>query len=153
MRSRIIIAVGFFVAVALAGAAVGALAGRSTSRKTTVQVSEREYRDSLSRKSLPAGTVRLVVHNTGRVAHRLSIAGPGLRTVTTPTIQPGATRALVVTLGGGSYRLWCPLGNHAAAGMRTSLAARGAVLPPIGTSTYTPPAPSGGGSDYGGGSY
>jgi len=148
VRSQIAIAVGFVVAVALAGAAAGALAGQSTTRKTTVQVTEREYRISLSTKSLPAGSVRLVVHNAGRIAHRLSISGRGLSTATTPLIPPGATRALTVTLGGGSYRLWCPLGNHAASGMKTSLAVRGAVLPPIVTTTDTPP-PAGGGGGYG----
>ncbi|HEY8703585.1 MAG TPA: hypothetical protein VIL98_02435 [Gaiellaceae bacterium] len=151
MRNRILIAVGVVVALALAGAAVGALAGRSSVRKTTVRVTEREYRISLSTKSLPAGPVLLVVHNAGRVAHRLSISGPGLSAATTPTIQPGATRSLRVTLGGGSFKLWCPLGSHAASGMKTSLSVRGAVLPPVGTSTDTP-APGGGyggGGDYG----
>jgi hypothetical protein len=142
VRNRTVIAA--VVVLALAGAAVGALAGRSSAGKTTVQVTEREYRISLSRTSLPRGTVRLVVHNAGRLAHRLSIAGPGLPTATTPTIEPGATRALVVTLRGGAYRLWCPLGNHALLGMKTSLSVRGAVLPPIGTSTNTSTASGGG---------
>jgi len=143
VKSRIVIAVGFVLAVALAGAAVGAWAGHATVRKTTVQVTEREYRISLSTKSLPAGVVRLVVHNAGHVAHRLSISGPRLTTATTPLIQPGATRALTVTVGGGSYALWCPLGSHASLGMKTSFTVRGAVVPPISTSTNAPPAMGG----------
>jgi uncharacterized cupredoxin-like copper-binding protein len=148
MRSRIVIAVSATVALALAGAAVGAVAGRSAAEETTVQVTVREYRISLSKTSLARGTVRLVVHNAGRSAHRLSIAGPGLAATTTPTIPPGATRSLVVTLRPGSFRLWCPVGSHAASGMKTSLAVRGAVLPPIGTSTDTPPPMRGGDDGY-----
>jgi uncharacterized cupredoxin-like copper-binding protein len=138
VRTRIVIAVGFVIAVALVGAVVGALAGRSSAQKTTIQVTEREYHISLSTKNLPTtGTVRLVVHNAGHIAHRLSISGPGLSAKTTPMIAPGLTRSLTVTLGGGSFKLWCPLGSHAASGMKTSLSVRGAVLPPVGTSTDT----------------
>jgi hypothetical protein len=98
---------------------------------------------------VPAGTMRLVVHNAGRIAHRLTISGPGLSTTTTPTIKPGTTRSLTLTLGGGSFTLRCPLGSHAASGMKTSLSVRGAAAPPVtGTSTTTPP-PTGGDDGYG----
>jgi plastocyanin len=148
MRKRIFISVGVVAALALAGAAVGALAGRSTVTKTTLRVTEREYKISLSTRSLPAGAVRLLVHNAGHVAHRLTISGPGLSTATTPTIQPGATKSLTVTLGGGSFQLWCPLGSHAAAGMKTSLSVRGAAPPPSTTSTDPAMVP-GAGDGYG----
>jgi len=146
--NRISIALGLVVALALAGAAVGALAGQSTVRKTTVQVTEREYRITPSTKSLPNGTVRLVVHNAGKIAHRLSISGPGLSATTTPMIKPGATRSLTVTVGGGSFTLWCPLGSHASLGMKTTLTIRGPVAGPMPTSpSPTPPMDPG----YGGG--
>jgi hypothetical protein len=123
------------VAVLALGGAAAALAIRSVPAKTTVTVTEREYRISLSTKTPPAGVVRLVVRNAGHVAHALSISGPGLATRTTGSIAPGATRALLVTLGGGTFTVWCPVGRHAASGMKTSLSVRGAVLPPVGTST------------------
>jgi hypothetical protein len=44
----------------------------------TVTEHEYEYRITLSATSLPAGPVRLVVHNAGHVAHALSISGQGL---------------------------------------------------------------------------
>jgi hypothetical protein len=128
---------GLVAALARAGAAAGALAGHSAGRTTTVRVTEREYRISLSAKSLPAGTVVLVVHNAGNVAHRLSISGPGLHTKTTPAIAPGATRSLRVKLGGGSFSLWCPVGNHASLGMKTTLRLRG----PVSGGTPTTPGP------------
>jgi hypothetical protein len=135
------------------GGAAAALAVRSGPAKTTVTVTEREYRISLSTKALPAGPVRLVVHNAGRVAHALSISGPGLATRTTGTIRPGATKTLLVTLGGGAFTVWCPIGAHAASGMKASLTVRGSVLPPVGTSTGAVTDPMGGSYDGGGDGY
>jgi hypothetical protein len=146
--NRISIALGLVVALALAGAAVGALAGHSAVHKTTVRVTEREYRISLSTKILPTGTVRLVVHNAGKIAHRLSISGPGLSAKTTPMIAPGATRGLTVTLGGGSFTLWCPLGNHASRGMKTTLTLRGPAAGPMPTTPAMTDPGYGGGGGY-----
>jgi plastocyanin len=148
--------------LALAGAAVLALGGAAAAlairtvpatTPVTVTVTEREYRISLSTKTPPAGPVRLVVHNAGHVAHALSISGPGLATRTTGTIRPGATKTLRVTLGGGTFTVWCPIGSHAASGMKASLTVRGAVLPPVGTSTGAVTDPMGGGYDGGGYGY
>jgi hypothetical protein len=148
--NRIVIALAVVVALALAGAAVGAFAGQSTSRKSTVTVTEREYHITLSTKTLPSGTVRLVVHNAGKMAHRLSIAGPGMSAAkTTPMIPPGATRGMTVSLGGGTFKLWCPLGAHASLGMRTTLTLRGAVVGPTPTNpTMTQPMDPGYGDGY-----
>jgi hypothetical protein len=133
------------VAVLALGGAAAALATRSLPAKTTVTVTEREYRISLSTKTPPAGLVRLVVHNAGHVAHALSISGPGLPTRTTGTIQPGATKTLQVTLRGGSFTVWCPVGKHAASGMKASISVRGPVIPSPGTSTNTVTVPDDGG--------
>jgi len=130
------------------GCAAAALATRSSPAKTTVTVTEREYRISLSTKAPPAGLVRLVVHNAGHVAHALSISGPGLATRTTGMIQPGATKALQVTLHGGTFTVWCPVGRHAASGMKTSISVRGPVIPSPGTSTNTGTMPGGGDDGY-----
>jgi hypothetical protein len=130
------------------GGAAAALAIRSLPTKTTVTVTEREYRISLSKKTPPAGLVRLVVHNAGHVAHALSITGPGLATRTTGMIQPGATKALQVTLHGGAFTVWCPVGRHAASGMKASLSVRGPVVPSPGTSTNTGTMPDDGGGGY-----
>jgi hypothetical protein len=129
-----VLALGGVAVLALGGAAA-ALAVRSLPVKTTVTVTEREYRIALSTRTAPAGVVRLVVHNAGHVAHALSVSGPGLATRSTGAIRPGATKALLVTLGGGTFTVWCPLGKHAAAGMKTTISVRGAVLPPIATTT------------------
>jgi plastocyanin len=135
------------VAVLALGSAAAAFATQSLPAKTTVTVTEREYRITLSTKTPPAGLVRFVVHNAGHVAHALSITGPGLATRSTGTIQPGATKALQLTLRGGTFTVWCPVGRHAAAGMKTTLAVRGGVVPPVSTTTNTSTMPGGGG-DY-----
>jgi hypothetical protein len=98
---RIALGLGLVVVLAIAGAAFGARAGQSTVRKTTVHVTEREYRITLSTKSLSTGTVRLVVHNAGKIAHRLSISGPGLSATTTPMINPNPTPPMDPGYGGG----------------------------------------------------
>ena len=72
------------------------------------------------------------------------MSGPGLKTATTPVIQPGATKTLRVTLGRGTFKVWCPVGGHAARGMKASLAVRGGPIAPIVTSTD-----STGGGGYG----
>lgn len=142
------LALGGVAVLALGGGAAAALATRSLPAKTTVTVTEREYRLTLSTRTPPAGVVRFVVHNAGHVAHALSISGPGVAARSTGTIQPGATKALQLTLRGGTFTLWCPVANHAAAGMKTTLAVRGGVVPPIGTSTNMSTTPYGGGGDY-----
>jgi hypothetical protein len=146
--NRIAVAFALVLVLALAGAAVGAMAARSTARKTTVTVTEREYRISVSTKRLPTGTVRLVVHNAGKIPHRLSISGPGLSAKTTPMIMPGATRGLTLTLRAGSFTLWCPLGSHASLGMKTTLTMRGPVAGPVPTNPNPTPGMDPG---YGGG--
>jgi plastocyanin len=147
--NRIGIALGLAAALALGGAAAAAFAGSTTSRAATVRVTEREYRISLSTKTLPAGTVVLVVYNAGKLAHRLSISGPGLTTKTTPAIAPGATRSLTVKLGGGAFSLWCPIASHAALGMKATLTLRG---PAVGGTPTTPaPMPTDPGYDGGDG--
>jgi plastocyanin len=134
---------GMVAVLALGGATAAALADRSTPSKMTVTVTEREYRISLSVKMVPAGTVLFVVHNTGHVAHALSVSGRGLATARTPTIQPGATRTLRLTLRGGTLKLWCPIRGHAALGMKTSLTVRGPAAGPIVTSTNSTPVSGG----------
>jgi uncharacterized cupredoxin-like copper-binding protein len=114
------------VALALAGAAIAAVAASTASAKTTVKITEREYHIAVSTASVQAGAVTFSVHNAGKIAHALDIAGGGLTsTVRVPTIAPGKTRTVTVTLGGGKLSLWCPIPGHASLGMKTSLKVAG----------------------------
>jgi uncharacterized cupredoxin-like copper-binding protein len=129
-----LVAAGIAGLLAVTGAAVAAVHGHAGARGTTVKVTEREYRISLSVKSLPAGTVTFSVHNAGHIAHQLDLSGAGLRTVHVPTITPGKTRSVTVKLDGGTLSLWCPLPGHASLGMKASLKLQG-VTPPPSTTT------------------
>jgi plastocyanin len=136
-RGLALVAAAAAVSLAAAGAALATLTtSTATATARVVRVTEREYRITLTPTSLRAGRVTFVVHNAGRVAHALAVSGPGLRTTKTPLVKPGATRSLTVKLGGGTFRLWCPIPGHAADGMKASLKVRGAPAPaPIPTVT------------------
>jgi uncharacterized cupredoxin-like copper-binding protein len=125
-RAALVAAAGA-VALTLAGGAVAAVAGGSAAAKTTVKVTEREYHIGLSTTSLKAGSITFVVHNAGKIVHRLDLSGGGLKaTVKLRSIAPGATRSVTVKLTGGKLSLWCPVPGHAALGMKTSLKVAGA---------------------------
>jgi plastocyanin len=130
------VALGVAVALALAGAAVAAVAAGSSAATVTIKVPERKYHIGLSASSTKAGSVTFVVHNAGAIAHKLDLAGAGLKsTVKLASIAPGATRRVTVKVTGGKLSLWCPVPGHAALGMKTSLKVSGTAAGSGGTST------------------
>lgn len=150
-RNRHTVAIGAAAAaaaLALAGAAFAALTTHSHSAAgTAITVTEREYHITLSKKSIPAGTVKLTVKNTGHMAHALAVSGAGITGVKKlATIAPGKTRTLTVKVAGGKLAVWCPLPGHAALGMKTSLKISGAAAGG-GTGSPGTTAPVGGGGD------
>ena len=72
------LAAGLAASLALAGAAVAAAVSHGSTASTTIKVTEREYHIALSATSAKTGSVTFVVRNTGKIAHRLSVAGAGL---------------------------------------------------------------------------
>lgn len=109
---------------------------RTTAR--TVEVGERDYKVTVSPRTLEAGVVRLVVRNTGKVPHVLAIGGPNV-SKRTGLIRPGGRASVSVSLSNGTYTLWCPLPGHAARGMRATLRVSGGAVPPAPTPTSTDP--------------
>ena len=107
-------------ALALAGAAVAGVMAHASASKTTIRVTEREFKIGLSATKAPAGPVRFEIKNTGRLAHALAISGAGVNT-RTKLIQPGKSAVLLVTIKRGAYSLWCPVPGHAAQGMKAKL--------------------------------
>lgn len=110
--------------LALAGAATAGVVAHASASKTTIRVTEREFKIGLSIRTAPAGAVRFQIKNTGRYAHALEIAGPGVKK-RTPLIKPGKSAVLAVTLRAGSYSLWCPVPGHAAQGMKAAFRVTG----------------------------
>ncbi|HKU58438.1 MAG TPA: hypothetical protein VJP39_02435 [Gaiellaceae bacterium] len=136
------------VALALAGAALAAVMSHgSANAATAIKVTEREYKITLSKRTVAAGTVTFTVHNTGHLKHALAVSGGGLSGVKKlGAIAPGKTRTLTVKFTkGGVVSVWCPMPGHAALGMKTSLAlgTGTASVPPPGVST-TPDTSTGG---------
>ena len=107
-------------ALALAGAAVAGVVAHASASKTTIRVTEREFKIGLSTTHAPAGPVRFEIKNTGKLAHALAISGAGVKTKT-KLIQPGKTGVLLITLKQGAYSIWCPIPGHAAQGMKATV--------------------------------
>jgi uncharacterized cupredoxin-like copper-binding protein len=123
-------------AFAVAGTAVagfsaaGVVGGKATTHKlaeTTINVNAFEFSFTFSQSSAPAGIIHFVVKNTGTQEHDLSIAGQG-----TPTIEPGQSATLTVTLNPGSYNYACTIGEHATFGMQGTFTVTGT---PVTTTT------------------
>ena len=139
-RQTALVAAGFAVALALAGAAVAAFQGRTATAATTIKVTEREYHIALSTTAPAAGTITFAIHNAGHVTHAFDVSGGGLKaTAKAGSIAPGKTRSLTVKLSGGTVKVWCPIDSHASLGMKATLRVKGAT----GAATPTPtPSPT-----------
>ena len=120
------------ILAALAAAAAGVLgstaatAGPLDVRATSVGVSEREFRISPYRKTVPPGPVKFNVKNFGEDVHDLVVLSPKGRTLgTTGAIAAGNQGVLRLKLNTpGVYRLVCTQADHAALGMRSRITVR-----------------------------
>ena len=133
-------------ALALAGAALAGVVAHASASKTTVRVTEREFKIGLSTTHAPAGPVRFEIKNTGKYPHSLAISGAGVKTKT-GLIPPGKTGVLLVTLKQGAYSLWCPVPGHAAQGMKAML--NTSATSGAGSTTTTGGTTTGDGGGYG----
>jgi uncharacterized cupredoxin-like copper-binding protein len=134
--SRTVVVTAALLVVAAAGvglAGMAAIAGTKTARVTVTEV---EYKLTLSPGKLAPGKTTLMVVNKGKLAHSLSISGPGLtKRLIAGTIKPGGSRSVTVTLKAGSYTLWCPVPGHAARGMKTTVKVGSTTTTTAGTTT------------------
>ncbi len=81
---------------------------------TTITVSAKEFKFTLSKSSAKTGKVTFKVTNKGKLKHDFSING-----VKTPLISPGKTATLAVNFKkAGKYPYECTVPGHAAAGMK-----------------------------------
>jgi plastocyanin len=120
MRASLAITAALFLAAVAGGSAQAAPVS------TAVGVSEREWRISLYRSTVPPGTVRFNVTNFGEDAHDLAVVGPDGRTLAlSPEIRSGRRHTLAVRLARpGTYRLLCTKPAHVGLGMRTTVRVR-----------------------------
>ena len=89
---------------------------------TTVTATLTEFSIELSQQTFSPGTYEFVAEEQGEFPHAFSIEGPGVDSTSTEVIEPGgASQTLTVTLQPGTYEIWCPVGNHRAQGMETTI--------------------------------
>jgi plastocyanin len=93
--------------------APAAISKPAATQATTVTVTAKEFKFTLSRKTAPKGVVIFKVTNKGTLPHDFKIAGKK-----TPMIAKGKTKILTVTLTKGSKAYLCTVPGHAAAGMK-----------------------------------
>jgi plastocyanin len=86
-------------------------------KTTTVAVTMREFKFTLSKKTVPHGIVIFKLINRGKLAHDFKIAGHK-----SALIKPGKTGTLKVTISKkGKYAYLCTVRGHAKAGMKGTL--------------------------------
>jgi uncharacterized cupredoxin-like copper-binding protein len=124
MGAKPILTLCCFLALLLGGTALSAAArpespqGEKTAAKVEVRLSE--YTVGMPH-TLPAGPTAFLLRNEGKKSHSFKIEGPGIEDSQTVIVRPGKTDTLQVTLQPGEYKVYCPLGSHAAKGMTMTL--------------------------------
>lgn len=100
-------------------AATAATSTSTTTATTTLPLPDKqthvrltEYRIEMP-DSLTAGTTIFHVVNEGKEKHSFEIEGEGMEWELDRELDPGATGTLQVDLRAGSYRVYCPVANHA----------------------------------------
>lgn len=127
---------GLCAAAGLVAAMFGfgsAHASSTTAKPVTVVVKATEFKFTLSKKTVPVGTVIFEVENKGKIGHDFKINGKK-----TKIIAAGKTAKLTVVFKKkGKYAYLCTIPGHAAAGMKGTLAVGVAAPPPTTTTTPT----------------
>jgi uncharacterized cupredoxin-like copper-binding protein len=100
-----------------AGAGSSSAQGATRRSATAVTATEQEFSIALSAKTFKAGTYTFTVHNAGKFPHNLTIEGPGVDKIASPTLPGGSTGNVSLTLRKGSYELWCSVDSHKDKGM------------------------------------
>jgi uncharacterized cupredoxin-like copper-binding protein len=86
----------------------------------TVDLRLDEYRILPQRVAVPAGRIRIVARNAGRLTHNVAVVqfdrplgeDEEKQYARTPTAHPGDVVRTSVTLRPGKYRLVCTIANH-----------------------------------------
>lgn len=71
--------------------------------------------------SLPAGPTTFEITNRSQTEHSFEIEGQGLERALESNLPGGTTMQLQADLQPGTYRIYCPVGNHASKGMSMEL--------------------------------
>jgi uncharacterized cupredoxin-like copper-binding protein len=114
LMNRIALALGVALAALVAAAPIAARP--SAVAATTVTVTMKEYKFTLSKATVPHGKVTFKLTNKGKIPHDFSIAGKKSK-----TLAAGKTGTLIVTLKAGKLPYKCTVDSHAKLGMKGTL--------------------------------
>jgi uncharacterized cupredoxin-like copper-binding protein len=81
-----------------------------------VEVTLTEHKIDMPRQLVP-GKTAFVVRNTGKQEHNFEITGEGIEQKFYAPVDPNASKTLHVELKPGSYKVFCPVKDHAGKGM------------------------------------
>ena len=112
--NRITLALGVALAALVAAAPVAARP--SAAAATTVTVTMKEFKFTLSKTRVPHGVVTFKLVNRGKLPHDFWISGKKSKLV-----GKGKTGSLRVTLKAGKLAYKCTVSGHAALGMKGKL--------------------------------
>lgn len=107
---------------AAAASTTSSAAPAASGGATALTLSESEFKITpASPKVASTGAITVTVKNTGAVTHALTVDTPS-GPVSTASIAPGKTATLKVNISkAGTYKFFCPIPGHEAAGMKGSL--------------------------------
>jgi plastocyanin len=109
---------------AIAGASLAAQGGASAA--ATLNLKSKKQGVAFTKKTLTAKagkvTIKLKVASGSQFPHSIAIKGKGLDKKGTPRFaQGGKTAKVTAKLKKGKYTFYCPVGEHAANGMKGTL--------------------------------
>ena len=104
-----------------AGGTAGSPPASAAAAGMSVTATETEFGIALSQTSFSPGTYTFTVVDKGHATHALTVSGPGLAATSSSNVNGGESTSMTVTLQKGTYRLFCPIGNHAQLGMDTKI--------------------------------
>jgi len=104
-----------------ADAVVDAVTPDNDARKVDVKLVE--HRIEMP-KHVAKGKTAFVVHNAGKEKHNFEIAGEGIDKKFMVDLGPDQTKVLHVDVKPGSYKVYCPVGDHEEEGMKLNLTAK-----------------------------
>ncbi|MFZ0384889.1 MAG: hypothetical protein WAL22_04445 [Solirubrobacteraceae bacterium] len=105
----------------MGGLLTGCGGGHPAPAPDALNVSVNEWRVTPEHTDAAPGTLLIIVHNAGRLAHNLVLSRDGVHVSSTPPIMPGQSADLQATVQKGSYQLLSSLVDDAATGVYGTL--------------------------------
>jgi uncharacterized cupredoxin-like copper-binding protein len=107
----------FLLALALARP-LAAAAPDADAHKVEVRLIEHQIEMP---KQIAPGKTAFVITNAGQKEHSFAIEGTGVNEKLSGTLEGGQSKTLELELKPGTYRVYCPVGEHAMRGMERNL--------------------------------